>query len=126
HLIRDGRDCVASLKEMPWHTGTVHSSVSVWAEAIDFARNRAPKLPAGSYHELRYEDLTRDPEAQLRGLCAFLGEDFDPVMCEPKRVAGIAVPGHKTWHARTHGEVTTVRSGSWRDRLKPWEVSLCE
>ncbi|GGK55814.1 sulfotransferase [Planomonospora parontospora subsp. parontospora] len=126
HLIRDGRDCVASLKEMPWHTGTVHSSVSVWAEAVDFSRSRAPRLPAGSYHELRYEDLTRDPETQLRGLCAFLGEDFDPVMCEPKRVAGIAVPGHKTWHARTHGEVTTARSGSWRDRLEPWEVSLCE
>ncbi|MFC4057844.1 sulfotransferase family protein [Planomonospora corallina] len=126
HLIRDGRDCVASLKEMPWHTGTVHSSVSTWAEAIDFARHRAPKLPAGSYHELRYEDLTADPEGELRTLCAFLGEEFDPAMCEPSRVAGVAVPEHKTWHVNTHREVTTVRSGSWRDRLEPEEIALCE
>ncbi|MEU6738788.1 sulfotransferase family protein [Streptosporangium sandarakinum] len=126
HLIRDGRDCVASLKEMPWYNGTVYSAVAAWAEAIDFARHGAPKLPAGSYHELRYEDLTSAPEAQLRRLCEFLGEDYDPAMCEPQRVADIAVPERKTWHSRTHDEVTTARTGSWRDRLDPWEVSLCE
>ncbi|GAT66504.1 sulfotransferase [Planomonospora sphaerica] len=126
HLIRDGRDCVASLKEMPWYNKDISHAIAIWAEAMDFARERAPKLPAGSYHELRYERLTRDPETELRGLCDFLGEDFDPAMCEPSRVAGVAVPEHKTWHVNTHEQVTTARSGSWRDRLKPWEVSLCE
>ncbi|MEU4404404.1 sulfotransferase [Streptosporangium sp. NPDC023963] len=126
HLIRDGRDCVASLKEMPWYNGSVYSAVSAWAEAIDFARHGAPKLPEGSYHELRYEDLTAEPEAHLRRLCEFLGEDFDPAMCDPGAMADIAVPARKTWHARTFGEVTTVRTGSWRDRLDPGEVSLCE
>ncbi|GII03265.1 sulfotransferase family protein [Planobispora takensis] len=126
HLIRDGRDCVASLKEMPWYDGSVHSAVSVWAEAIDFARNGAAKLPAGSYHELRYEDLTADPETSLRGLCDFLDEDFDPAMCEPGKVARLAVPARKTWHDRTRGEITTSRAGSWRDRLTRREVSLCE
>ncbi|MEV7005600.1 sulfotransferase [Streptosporangium sp. NPDC051022] len=126
HLIRDGRDCVASLKEMPWYKGSAYSAVSAWAEAIDFARHGAPKLPEGSYHELRYEDLTTEPEAHLRRLCDFVGEEFDPAMCEPRLMAGVAVPEHKSWHARTHGEVTTSRSGTWRDRLDPWEVSLCE
>ncbi|MER6825922.1 sulfotransferase [Streptosporangium sp. NPDC000563] len=126
HLIRDGRDCVASLKEMPWYNGTVYSAVSAWAEAIDFARHGAPKLPGGSYHELRYEDLTAEPEAHLRRLCEFLGEDFAPAMCDPGAMAGIAVPARKTWHARTFGEVTTARAGSWRDRLDPGEISLCE
>ncbi|MFC7645172.1 sulfotransferase family protein [Streptosporangium lutulentum] len=126
HLIRDGRDCVASLKEMPWYTGSVYSAVCAWAEAIDFARHGAPKLPEGSYHELRYEDLTADPEAHLRRLCEFLGEDFAPAMCEPSTLAGIAVPSHKTWHARTHDEVTTSRTGTWRERLDPGEISLCE
>ncbi|MBG0827873.1 sulfotransferase [Planomonospora sp. ID67723] len=126
HLIRDGRDCVASLKEMPWHTGNVYSAISVWAEAIDFARYGAPRLPEDSYHELRYEDLTRDPETSLRGLCDFLGEEYDPAMCEPDRVAGVAVPARKTWHKRTHDKVTTTRSGSWKSRLSPQEISLCE
>ncbi|MFC3984188.1 MULTISPECIES: sulfotransferase family protein [Streptosporangium] len=126
HLIRDGRDCVASLKEMPWYNGSVYSAVSAWAEAVDFARHGAPKLPEGSYHELRYEDLTAAPEAQLRRLCDFLGEDFAPAMCEPRLIADVAVPAHKTWHSRTHGEVTAARTGTWRERLEPWEISLCE
>ncbi|WP_326635698.1 sulfotransferase [Streptosporangium sp. NBC_01755] len=126
HLVRDGRDCVASLKEMPWYNGSVYSAVSAWAEAIDFARHGAPRLPEGSYHELRYEDLTAEPEAHLRRLCEFLGEDFHPAMCDPAAVAGIAVPARKTWHVRTHGEVTTARTGSWRERLDPGEISLCE
>ncbi|MCG5217255.1 sulfotransferase family protein [Streptosporangium sp. KLBMP 9127] len=126
HLIRDGRDCVASLKEMPWYKGNVYSAVSGWAEAIDFARHGAQRMPHGSYHELQYEHLISDPETTLRGLCDFIGEDFDPAMCEPHRVAGVAVPERKTWHSRTHGAVTTSRSGSFRHRLEPWEISLCE
>ncbi|GAA5071324.1 hypothetical protein HNP84_009094 [Thermocatellispora tengchongensis] len=126
HLIRDGRDCVASLKEMPWYKGNIYSAVSGWAEAIDFARNGALRMPKGSYHELQYENLISDPESTLRTLCEFIGEEFDPAMCRPHLVASVAVPERKTWHSRTHGEVTTSRSGSWRTRLEPWEISLCE
>lgn len=126
HLIRDGRDCVASLKEMPWYKGNIYSAISGWAEAIDFARHGAQRLPAGSYHELQYEHLISDPESTLRALCDFIGEDFSPAMCEPHHMASIAVPERKTWHSRTHGAVTTSRSGSWRYRLEPWEISLCE
>ncbi|GAA3168888.1 sulfotransferase [Planomonospora alba] len=126
HLIRDGRDCVASLKEMPWYTKDVFHAVNNWAEAIDFGRRHARRLPAGSYYELRYENLTADPETELSKLCAYLGEDYDPAMTEPYHVARMAIPQHKVWHGNTHGEVTTARSGSWRKRLEPWEIALCE
>ncbi|MDF5751393.1 sulfotransferase [Spongiactinospora sp. TRM90649] len=126
HLIRDGRDCVASLKEMPWYKGNIYSAVSGWAEAIDFARHGAQRMPEGSYHELQYEHLIEDPETTLKALCGFLGEDFDPAMCQPQHMADVAVPERKVWHARTHGEVTTSRSGSFKQRLEPWEISLCE
>ncbi|WP_214109449.1 sulfotransferase family protein [Acrocarpospora catenulata] len=123
HLIRDGRDCVSSLKEMPWFKGDTYEAVHRWAEAIDIGRK--VKLPADSYYELRYEDLTADPVGALSGLCTFLGEEYDPAMREPYKVADV-VPQHKDWHVNTRQEVTTSRSGSWTDRLEPWEVSLCE
>ncbi|WP_433420038.1 sulfotransferase family protein [Microtetraspora malaysiensis] len=126
HLIRDGRDCVASLKEMPWYTLDSFHAVSNWAEAIDFGTRNARRLPADTFFQLRYEDLTADPESELRKLCAFIGEDYDPAMCEPRHVARVAVPAHKVWHRNTHGEVTTARSGSWAARLEPWEIALCE
>ncbi|MFC6080688.1 sulfotransferase family protein [Sphaerisporangium aureirubrum] len=126
HLIRDGRDCVASLKEMPWYTLDVHHAIANWAESVDQGRRLARTLPAGSYHELRYEDLTADPAAELARLCAFLGEEFEPSMCEPQRVADVAVPARKVWHSNTRNEVSAARVGSWATRLEPWEIALCE
>ncbi|MFB9253857.1 sulfotransferase [Sphaerisporangium melleum] len=126
HLVRDGRDCVASLKEMPWYPHDVFHAISTWRETIDLGRWFAARLPAGTYYELRYEDLTADPEAELARLCGFLREDFDPAMCEPRQVATVAVPAHKVWHSNTHREITQARVGSWATRLAPWEIALCE
>ncbi|GII90856.1 sulfotransferase family protein [Sinosporangium siamense] len=126
HLIRDGRDCVASLKEMPWYTLDVYHAVATWAEAIDFGRRYARRLPADTYYELRYEDLTADPETELKRLCVFLGEDFDPAMCSPREAASVAVPVHKVWHSNTHADVTRAKVGSWVTRLESWEIALCE
>jgi hypothetical protein len=126
HLIRDGRDCVASLNEMPWFNLDTFHAVSTWAEAVDAGRRAAQRLGRDAYYELRYEGLVSDPHVELRGLCAFLGEDYDPAMAEPHHMAKLAVPAHKKWHARTYGSVDADRVGSWVGRLEPWEVSLCE
>ena len=102
HLIRDGRDCVASLKEMPWYRGNVYTAVANWAEAIDFGRRHAAELPKDAYFELRYEDLTADPEGALRALCTFLGEEYDPAMRDPREVAshgGAAAQGVAPQHS---------------------------
>ncbi|WP_084961692.1 sulfotransferase family protein [Thermoactinospora rubra] len=126
HLIRDGRDCVASLKEMPWYRLDSFHAASAWAEAMDAGKRLRRSLPEDSYYELRYEDLTGDPALELKKLCHFLGEEFDPAMCKPYTVAGVAVPTHKTWHSNTHSEVTRARVGSWATRLEDWEIALCE
>ncbi|WP_049566720.1 sulfotransferase family protein [Nonomuraea sp. SBT364] len=126
HLIRDGRDCVASLKEMPWYTLDSFHAVSTWAEAIDHGDKLRRTLPDDSYFELRYEDLTDDPVTELKKLCAFLEEDFSPSMVSPREAASVAVPQHKVWHSNTHGEVTRSRVGSWAKRLDGWEIALCE
>ncbi len=126
NIVRDGRDCVASLKEMPWREQPLHELIAGWARAVDEGRRAARMLDASSYHQLRYEDLVADPEPHLRALCTFLGETYDPAMASPSSVAPVAVPAYKTWHRRTHGAVTTERVQSWRTRLTPEEIALCE
>ncbi|WP_219471739.1 sulfotransferase family protein [Nonomuraea rhizosphaerae] len=126
HLIRDGRDCVASLKEMPWYTLDSFHAVATWAEAIDAGVKLRRSMPGDSYYELRYEDLTDDPATELKKLCHFLDEEFVPAMASPREAASVAVPAHKVWHSNTHGEVTRARVGSWGKRLEDWEVALCE
>jgi len=126
HLIRDGRDCVASLQTMPWFNQDFYAAVCTWVEAIDSGRRAARQLPAGTYFELRYEQLVAEPAARLAELCGFLGEDYDPAMAEPRKIAGRTIPERKSWHADTQRAVTAAPAGTWQDRLAPWEIALCE
>ncbi|WP_220213860.1 sulfotransferase family protein, partial [Streptomyces shenzhenensis] len=78
HLVRDGRDCVASLLGMPWWHRGFHEAVATWAQVTDVTRRYARRLGPGAWHEVRFEDLITDPEHQLRMICAYLGEEYDP------------------------------------------------
>jgi Sulfotransferase family len=125
HVVRDPRDCVASLKEMSWWKGTTYDAVSLWAEAIDHVQEASRRWP-GVVVPVRYERLVADPEAELRTLCAALGEHYDDAMAAPERVADVAVPKRKHWHENTRRAPTTERIGRWQEALEPWEAALCE
>ncbi|WP_018656572.1 sulfotransferase family protein [Actinomadura flavalba] len=126
HLIRDGRDAVASLRSMPWYEGDLYTAALTWREAIDTGERMARRLGPGTYHQMRYEELTAEPERALRALCAFLGEEYDPAMTEPQHHARATIPAARRWHLRTLEEVNTRHVGAWADRLEPWEVGLIE
>lgn len=127
NIVRDGRDVVASMRTVPpWNETTSYRRILAWVEALDHAESAQAVLRSDSYFELQYEHLVEDPEKQLRPLCDFLGEPFDEAMLSPQSVAGQVVPERKHWHARTRQEVSSKSVGSFRERLEPWELSLCE
>ncbi|MFO1468548.1 MAG: sulfotransferase [Steroidobacteraceae bacterium] len=80
HMVRDGRDCAASFarrwKRQPELT------IFRWKKVVLAGRRQGEALSAGSYREVRYEDLTAQPEATLRSLCDFLGLPFDAAILE--------------------------------------------
>lgn len=126
NIVRDGRDAVSSLMEMPWNKYDIYQAIGAWNAGVDHARRAARSLGPDSFYELKYERLVEDPVTELKGLCDFLGEEFDPAMAEPASVANVAVPKRKSWHERTHGAVTKARVGRWQERLEPWQAQLCE
>ncbi|MEU2738088.1 sulfotransferase [Streptomyces sp. NPDC007095] len=126
HLVRDGRDRVASLLRMPWWHRGFHEAVAAWAQVVDTTRKCARELGPGSWYRLRFEDLVAGPEGQLRGVCGFLGEEYAPGATEPHRVAGMAVPARKTWHRCTHGVLDTARADTWTTGLTPDQIQLRE
>ncbi|RAY11427.1 sulfotransferase [Actinomadura craniellae] len=126
HVVRDGRDCVASLKEMPWYRHDIHHAIANWREAVDDGRRNLARLGPEAFHLVRYEHLVTRPEEELTQLCAFLGEEYHPAMAAPQGIAETTMPKGRTWHFRTKGEVTSGRVGSWAQRLEPWEVGLVE
>jgi hypothetical protein len=126
HLIRDGRDCVASLKRVQWWSQSTYEAIALWTHAIDYGRRAARKLPSDTFHQLRYEDLVADPGGELKKLCAFLGEDFEEEMLKPHKVASQSVPLRKSWHENTRSAVSDRSVGSHTDVLDPWERRLME
>ena len=86
-LVRDGRDAGLSFLDMrrkprfnlarPRGLG---SFASQWKREVEGARELGKRLGPKRYHELRYEDLVREPEAELRRVASFLELDFEPGM----------------------------------------------
>lgn len=126
HLIRDGRACVASLKEQPWYEHDPVPCMATWMLAVDSARESGRKLGADRYLELRYEDLLARPEAELRRVCEFLDEDYDPAMCEPEKIADRVNPSYYEQRRQIGEGLYTKSVEAWRDKLTPWEVATFE
>jgi hypothetical protein len=126
HLVRDGRACVASLKELEWWERSSITTMTTWTLARRELNRAGRRLPPDRYHRLRYEDLLTDPRGQLETLCRFLGEDFDPAMLDFGDAAADIVPERKSWHDRTHGALDEARIEAWRDVLDPEEIGLFE
>lgn len=126
HIVRDGRDCVASLKRMPWFRGDVLRAAHTWAYAIDAGRHWSRRLGAGSWHEVIYERLVRDPRAELGALCTFLGEGFAEEMCAPHLLAPLMVPQRKSWHTGLRRELNAGKIGAFSAGLDTQEIGLME
>jgi len=90
HMLRDGRDVVASLLTMRWttpegapvdYTRDARLAARYWARAVRAGRDFAQKTAGGSrYREIRYEELVARPEPYLRSLFAYLDEPWEPAV----------------------------------------------
>ncbi|OIP66381.1 MAG: hypothetical protein AUK30_02565 [Nitrospirae bacterium CG2_30_70_394] len=78
HLIRDGRDCALStlVRRDDFHVYNFYEAARYWQHYVEVGQEVGAHLPAGSYFEIRYEDLLDDPPATLGRLCCFLGEPY--------------------------------------------------
>ena len=95
HVLRDGRDVVASLLNVEWYDPTGHR-LPITTDAIEAARYWAESVEAGLDADddpairgrlrlVRYEDLVTRPESTLRSLLEFLNEPWDAAVLEHQR-----------------------------------------
>lgn len=71
HVVRDGRDCALSHKQMTWGHQNTYSAAIHWRAYIQAAR-RGSEAMRGRYLEIRYEDLLLEPEATMHTLEHFI------------------------------------------------------
>lgn len=79
--MRDPRDTVMSIRRV--FNTSIEGAAYRWREAFENYRAHAARV-----HLLRYEVLVQNPVAEVRALCAFLGERFELQMLEFHRHTG--------------------------------------
>lgn len=124
HIIRDGRDAALSALTA-YHDRfyvDAYFAARSWRSRVEVARLSGSALGGDRYVELRYEDLTTDPEGVLRPLCAFLGERYEPAMRESDRL-GRELLRPNGRHAPVR-EPPRPNSGGWRTTMLPADLRL--
>jgi hypothetical protein len=127
-LVRDPRDVALSLQAVPWGARSLLANAYRW-QSMDRASAEFFTRDANSRTVL-YEQLVARPEDELRRLCAFLGEEFEPGMLDTRRsLRGLSLPG-EWWKDRAGTPPDAARAFAWkrgfpRDDLAAVEV-VCQ
>lgn len=79
HLVRDPRDVARSSIGMVW-AGNTWYGVEHWLGTERGWDRCVARFSEGQTHLLRYEDILAAPEAELTGLCQFMGLGYDPAV----------------------------------------------
>ena len=125
HIIRDGRDAVASLKKMPWWKNNSVYAMLNWQEAIQNGKKALQKYYPNQFMEIRYEDIIDNPQESIHQVCDFLREDFSDDLLKFHKIADKSIPSYKMdWHSGAKKEINAMSIGRWSKDLEDWEVSL--
>ncbi len=128
HIIRDGRDVALSTiqayRKDIFYVDMYFAARS-WKERVQKALASATRLGPDRYYELRYEQLTANPEARLREICEFLGETFVPAMTEPQKLARERLSA-KNVHAAVRHPPTTSSVGRFRREMSEADQRLVQ
>lgn len=120
HVIRDGRDSAASFQRR-WKR-TPELTLYRWKHVVEEGRRQGKALAPGRYMEAHYEELTTDPDAQLKTICEFLGVPFVP------EVLVSSQPYLKTMDRREGTPPGGLRpnSGKWKRQFSERRIDRLE
>lgn len=129
HLVRDGRDAGLSFLEMRRkprfnlaRPRGLASFASQWKLEVEGARELGRRLGPQRYHELRYEDLVREPEAELRRIASFLGLEFESAMLAYHAdIEASALQDHPLL-----AKPPTPDTRRWQEQLSPADAQVFE
>jgi len=112
-IIRDGRDAIRSLLNVSWTHNDLGRHAAHWssnvAQCVEFAK-RYPE----NFKLIRYEQLLIEPEATLRGVCEFIGEDFEQQMLSGTSTDAVIPEWEKNWKGNSGAAIDPALAQTWR------------
>lgn len=121
HMVRDPSDRCASVLRR-WsdrRRSGVGGATAEWMASAALASRNRRRHPHG-YRIVRYEALVRDPEQQVRDICAFIDEPYDSGMLSMEGASVFREQGsNSSYGARPVGVISADSIGRARDVLTP-------
>ena len=125
NVVRDGRDVALSLMGQPWGPTNAYTAGLMWRRTVVAGHQAAQRLPDRTFMEVCFERLLSDPETELRRICRFLEERFDPAMLTASRLP--APDGSPNpWPAAFERHVVETNSGRWLSKMSRDDRSVFE
>jgi hypothetical protein len=129
HIIRDARDAVLSMLDKyereEFHVDIFFAARN-WVRRIRKAQASGRRLGPNLYYELRYEDLVHKPEQELRAVCEFLGESFEPDMLQSHHLARERIAPDSHFFDNVRNPVSKQRMGRWQSKMSPEDQRLVQ
>jgi hypothetical protein len=127
HLIRDGRDVAKSFQSRRWNGKWLHDNAHEWIEATRYAQQWRDSAYSAQFFGVRYEDLVLNPERTVRGVCDFIGEQFEPEMLSWRHRIGAMVPEREASIHEKLGQLPGPEDiFRWKNEMGPAEKFVCE
>lgn len=122
HLIRDARLTIASAYAK-WGWRPAWNMTPVWRDSVREAKAFGARVPASRYREIRFEEMTADPEGTLMRLFEWLGEPWEASVLDYDRHEHDSGAGNtrvsKVERARSGSAFSAARARSPRKKLDP-------
>jgi hypothetical protein len=126
-VYRDPRDVVASQLRMPWERWSHLRRARTCAELMQRVHQLEQRLPAEVFMTVRYESLVEESEAEVRRLCAFLGEAYDDTLLAFHKRDDPGFTGREVaWAAETRRPISAASIGRYATDLSPRKVAGLE
>lgn len=118
HLLRDGRDVVASMIEKGH---SLHESTMRWETSVKQAQSLQAKLGPEQFPEVRYENLVSEPARTIGQICTFVGIEYQAEMLDFWQSPTTIEHKHYKHHRNLGQPVFASSVGKWEERLSPSE-----
>lgn len=127
HIVRDGRDMAIDISQsVSMRPCSVLMGSYYWKHYVTAIRDSFARLDAADRYEIGYEALCADPEAELKALCDFLGEDFDSAMLRHQESASTRTWAANAQHGNTGKPITTDYCELYKKRLPERDARVLE
>ena len=113
-MVRDGRDSVLSLLNVPWHHKNVARHAFEWNYRMKLTKRYMSEYP-NNFLTVKFEDLIDDSNTILSKICDFIGEKYESTMLTTHSNNSNVIPSwEKTWKQKADNKVDISRTKVWK------------